>query len=93
MNKKSTTEHYTLSQIEERVARGEDRSHADAPEAKSLGEEFWKQARVRSPKGKTPVHLRIDTDIFDWFKSQGDGHLTRMNAVLRAYVDVHTRPR
>jgi len=41
------------------------------------------------PAGKTSVHLRVDTDIVEWFKTRGKGHLTRMNAVLRAYVDAH----
>ncbi len=81
----------TLRQIEKRIAQGRDRTREDAPEAQSLGEDFWKKARVRTTKGKTPVHLRIDTDVFEWFKSQGEGHLTRMNAVLRAYADVHMR--
>ena len=43
------------------------------------------------PRGKTSVHLRLDNDIVDWFKDHGKGHLTRMNAVLRAYVDAHKR--
>jgi hypothetical protein len=51
---------------------------------------------VRTPAGKTSVHLRVDTDVLAWFKAQGRGHLTRMNAVLRAYMEAHdssgTRP-
>jgi uncharacterized protein (DUF4415 family) len=39
------------------------------------------------PQGKTSVHPRVDSDVFEWFKKQGQGHLTRMNAVLRSYVD------
>lgn len=70
-----------------RRARGEDKTRADAPEAESLGVDFWKDARVVMPRGKTSVHLRLDSDIVDWFKARGKGHLTRMNAVLRAYVD------
>jgi hypothetical protein len=31
------------------------------------------------PGGKTSVHLRIDSDIFERFKKQGEGHLPRMN--------------
>ena len=56
-----------------------------------LGIEFWKRARVVVPPGKTSVHLRVDSDVFEWFKKQGEGHLTRMNAVLRSYVDAHRR--
>lgn len=67
--------------------RGEDKTDPNAPEAESLGEEFWKSARVVVPQGKTSVHLRLDSDIVEWFKAQGKGHLTRMNAVLRSYVD------
>lgn len=63
----------------------------DAPEAESLGAEFWKSARVVVPHGKTSVHLRLDSDVVEWFKSRGKGHLTHMNAVLRAYVEAKKR--
>ena len=56
-------------------------------EAESLGAEFWKSARVVTPAGKTSVHLRLDSDVVEWFRARGKGHLTRMNAVLRAYVE------
>ena len=36
---------------------------------------------------KVPVTLRLDADVLDWFKGEGDGYQTRMNAVLRAYRD------
>jgi uncharacterized protein (DUF4415 family) len=39
--------------------------------------------------GKVSVHLRVDPDVFAWFKSKGKGHLTRMNAVLRAYYEAN----
>ena len=87
MSRKSTTVKYTLSDVEALRARGEDPTRTDAPEAESLGAEFWKSARVVMPTGKTSVHLRLDSDVVDWFKAHGKGHLTRMNAVLRAYVD------
>jgi len=67
--------------------RGEDRTRADAPEAESLGAEFWRSARVVMPNGKTSVHLRLDSDVVEWFRARGKGHLTRMNAVLKAYVE------
>ena len=53
--------------------------------------EFWKSARVVMPSGKTSVHLRLDSDIVEWFKANGKGHLTRMNSVLRAYVETQKR--
>lgn len=91
MSEKSTIVRHSLSEIEEMRQRGLDETRHDAPEAESLGEEFWKSARVVMPPGKTSVHLRVDSDVVDWFKARGKGHLTRMNAVLRAYVDAHKR--
>jgi uncharacterized protein (DUF4415 family) len=38
---------------------------------------------------KKPLSLRLDADIIDWFQRQGSGYQTRMNAVLREYVERH----
>jgi uncharacterized protein (DUF4415 family) len=85
---------HSLSEIQAKRERGEDRTGTDAPEAESLGAEFWRSARVAMPAGKTSVHLRLDSDVVEWFKAHGKGHLTRMNAVLRAYVEAQKqRPR
>ncbi len=36
---------------------------------------------------KASISLRVDQEVLDWFKSQGPGYQTRMNAVLRAFRD------
>jgi uncharacterized protein (DUF4415 family) len=36
---------------------------------------------------KASISLRVDHDVLAWFKAQGEGYQTRMNAVLRAYRD------
>jgi len=36
---------------------------------------------------KTSISLRVDQEVLDWFKAQGPGYQTRMNAVLRAFRD------
>jgi uncharacterized protein (DUF4415 family) len=36
---------------------------------------------------KALVSLRLDQDVLEWFKGQGAGYQTRMNAVLRAFRD------
>jgi uncharacterized protein (DUF4415 family) len=61
---------------------------SDIPEVSA---EFFKTARLIMPtsNAKVPVSLRVDDDVLAWFKEQGSGHLTRMNAVLRAYVQSH----
>ncbi len=87
MNEKSTIVRHSLGQVRDLRERGEDKTSPDAPEAESLGAEFWSNARVLMPSGKTSVHLRLDSDVVEWFKANGKGHLTRMNAVLKAYVE------
>ncbi|QMV19128.1 hypothetical protein GOB94_10920 [Granulicella sp. 5B5] len=91
MSESSTIVRRSLSEVNEIRRRGEDPIDPNAPEAESLGAEFWKNAKVVVPAGKTSVHLRLDSDVVEWFREHGKGHLTRMNAVLRAYVDAHRR--
>jgi uncharacterized protein (DUF4415 family) len=54
-----------------------------------LDEDFFREAKLRLPKGKHLVSLRVDSDVLDWFKRQGKGYQTKINAVLRAYVRAH----
>jgi uncharacterized protein (DUF4415 family) len=58
-----------------------------------LDEDFWHHARVVMPSGKKSVHLRVDADVLDGFRAQGRGYLTRMNAVLRSYMEAHKHDR
>ena len=43
------------------------------------------------PPGKELVTLRLDRDVLDSFRKAGKGYQTRINAVLRAYKDAHSR--
>ena len=58
---------------------------ADDPDAAPVDMD-WSDAVVLELMPKTPISLRVDTDVYDFFKSTGKGFQTRMNAVLRAYV-------
>ena len=49
--------------------------------------------QVNWPRHKQPVNLRIDSDIIEWFRRGGAGYQTRMNAVLRAFVDAQPKRR
>lgn len=46
----------------------------------------WSQAQPGLPPLKRQLTVRLDGDIIDWFKAQGPGYQTRMNAVLRSYM-------
>ena len=50
--------------------------------------EMWAKGRVRDPRPKEQIALRVDVDLLEWFKAQGPGYQTRMNAVLRMYMTV-----
>jgi uncharacterized protein (DUF4415 family) len=41
------------------------------------------------PFRKKQIALRIDEDVLEWFKAQGPGYQTRMNAVLREFRNAH----
>ena len=55
--------------------------------------EFWANAIIR--KGLKPVNrknqitLRIDEDVLELFKKQGAGYQTKINQLLRAYMEAH----
>lgn len=74
--------------------RGDLRPSFTAEPAPDLQEGFWDDAElVNHAVTKEPISLRVDSDILDFFKAQGKGHLTRMNAVLRSYVEAHRSKR
>ena len=64
-----------------------ERNAADDPDNPPWTEEDWARARVVYPQGKAPVTLRLDKDVIAWFKQHGRGYQTRINAVLRAFVE------
>lgn len=78
------------ARLKELAARSDDQiDYSDIPE---LGADFWKNARIVEPAtAKQQLTIRIDTDILDWFRAKGKGYQSRMNAVLRAYVDAQDR--
>ncbi len=61
------------------------------PDAQPTDLEFWKDAPIVLPAGKHPVTLRLDRDVLDWFKAQGRRYQSRMNAVLRSYMEGHRK--
>ncbi len=66
------------------------RSDPDA--APLVDSEWFKTAKVVMPESlprKELLTIRLDRKVIDWFKAQGARYQTRMNAVLRAYVEAH----
>lgn len=62
----------------------DDIDYSDIP---ATDEAFWADAKWVIPENKVALGVRFDRDVVDWFKSQGAGYQTRMNAVLRLYME------
>ena len=63
------------------------RAVATDPNAAPLADAAWvHSAQVVLPTPKTPVYIRLDREVVEWFKEAGPRYQSRINAVLRAYV-------
>ncbi|MCP4373262.1 MAG: BrnA antitoxin family protein [Deltaproteobacteria bacterium] len=63
--------------------KDKDIDYSDIPE---LDKSFWARAELQVPEKKERITVRIDHDILEWLKDQGPGYQTRMNAILRQYM-------
>lgn len=69
-----------------------EREIADDPEFQGIPEDWFEAAVAISPGPKRLLSLRIDAEVVEWFKQRGPGYQTRMNAVLRAYMQRDGKP-
>lgn len=60
----------------------------DTTDIPELGEDFFRRAELRVPPKQT-VTIRLDADVLEWFKAQGSGYQTRINQLLRLYMEAH----
>ncbi|WP_079229240.1 BrnA antitoxin family protein [Pseudomonas putida] len=84
MTKSSKTDWSRLAQMDDK-----DIDTSDIPE---LGEDFFREAELRVPAKQT-VTIRLDSDVLAWFKEQGTGYQTRINQLLRQYMQAQQRQR
>lgn len=66
-------------------------SDIDYSDIPPLDESFFTKATVELPKKKDSITLRVDHDVLEFFKDQGKGYQTLMNAVLKAYAKTHKK--
>lgn len=68
--------------------------HDTAPvELAALPDDFWDAAVLVEPVRKQAISLRVDEDVLAWFKQGGPRYQSRMNAVLRSYMNSRTPAR
>ena len=65
----------------------------DFSDSREIPPEMFARAIVR--RGLRPVRrkqqltLRIDSDVVEWYRKRGPGYQTKINALLRAYMEAH----
>ena len=87
ISNKSQTDWERLEAMED-----EDIDLSDLPE---LTPEMFAKAVVKrglkDKENKTQLTIRVDHDVLAWFKSQGRGYQTRINSLLRAYMEANVK--
>jgi uncharacterized protein (DUF4415 family) len=70
-----------------------DLKHAIAADPDDPGNDpsCWENTAPVSPRRKEQVTVRLDADMLNWFRQQGRGYQTRINAVLRGFYEAHRR--
>ena len=51
----------------------------------------WASAVMVDGLNKKPISLRLDRDVLEFFRKGGSGYQTKINAVLRAYVEAQKK--
>ncbi len=70
-----------------RALRDSDIDFSDIPK---LGKSFWDTAQLTLPEPKDRLTIRVDHDVVQWLKKHGKGYQTRINAILRSYMEAQT---
>jgi len=55
-----------------------------------MSDEEWLRGSAALPI-KVPVGLKLDQDVLDWFRSNGRGYQTRINSILRRYMEANRK--
>lgn len=62
-------------------------SRSSPEELRDLPRDFWDNAVPVLPAAKIPISLRVDSDVLEFFRETGPRYQSRMNAVLRSYME------
>ena len=65
-------------------------SEIDFSDIPKLGKSFWATAKLTLPEPKDRLTIRVDHDVVQWLKKHGKGYQTRINAILRSYMEAQT---
>jgi uncharacterized protein (DUF4415 family) len=80
-----------LARVRAKTAKELDRDIASDPDFKDVPKDWYKNAEAVTSTPKKLLSLRLDSDVVLWFKQRGPGYQTRINAVLRTYMQQKKR--
>jgi uncharacterized protein (DUF4415 family) len=58
----------------------------DDPDLQGFENVDWSKATLVLPETKAAISIRLDADVLAFFKADGPGYQSRINAVLRSYM-------
>ena len=70
-----------------------DKAIANDPDWAEFKDIDWSDAVLVIPAKKKAISIRVDEDVLDFFKKEGDGYQRRINAVLRSYMQQKAKPK
>lgn len=82
-----------LARVDAKTESELERDIAADSDWKDVPPDWFKDAIPVQPGTKKLLSLRVDPDVLEWFRAQGPGYQTRMNAVLRAFMTAASKPR
>lgn len=86
---KDRTDYARLAKLTEDEIERMARSDPDHP---GLDDEFWRRVdEIEAPRAKEAISIKLDRDILAYFRKQGRGYQTRINAVLRRYMQARRK--
>jgi len=86
----TTSRAQTKGKTDFKRLRGMRDADIDDSEIPRLNKSFWKNAKLVMPDPKDRLTIRIDHDVVQWLKKGGSGYQTRINAILRSYMNAQS---
>lgn len=74
-----------LESIKQKVER-EGINYSDNPE---IRQDEWNKIKIVKKSKTIQISLRVDEDVLNYFKQKGGKYQTKINDVLRSYIEHH----
>jgi uncharacterized protein (DUF4415 family) len=61
------------------------------PDAGAIPPDFWEKTQPVEAENKEQITLRLDREVLRYFRGAGKGYQSRINAVLKSYVEAQAK--